>query len=223
MSDAESKPRERVYGGQEAIERKSERRQRLIEAGIRLFSASGYHATTVRAIITESGLATRYFYESFQNQEELLIACYEHLMSGFSKKLDAILGQEHDSLEGLVRAGIRCYFEAVTDPSFLRITQIEILGVSESVDRMYFGALKNYGDLILRTAIGDAEKLKGLNIPEEDIVTLGATITGAVSIVTAIWARENYLRPIDRMVDITLVMIMGISSYLTTAPNPLGR
>ncbi len=205
---------ERVYGGIDAEERVADRRQKLIDAGVRLFSLHGYHGTTVRALINESGLATRYFYESFESSEQLLIACYQHLTGKYRKDLELILEQEYGSTEELVRAGVRCYFEAMQDPSFMRITQIEILGVSEAVDAMYFAALEQFGDVLINKVLSINSDSAQLRIPAEDIPILGSTITGAVSIATSLWAREGYSRSIDRMIDLALVVIMGSASYL---------
>ena len=71
---------ERPYGGRDHDARVSERRERFIRAGVRVIGAAGYRAATVRALCAEAGLSNRYFYESFDSTEALLMAVYRQLM-----------------------------------------------------------------------------------------------------------------------------------------------
>ena len=65
------------YGGRTAGERRAERRQRLLDAGLHLFGGGpGYRATSVSALCEEAGLSTRQFYEEFSNLEEVLAALH---------------------------------------------------------------------------------------------------------------------------------------------------
>ena len=71
----------RTWRGQTTQERQSERRDRLIEAGIELFGTRGYANTPVKAICEEAGLTERYFYEAFEDREALLDQIYEILIA----------------------------------------------------------------------------------------------------------------------------------------------
>ena len=71
----------RTWRGQTIEERQAERRDRLIEAGIELFGTQGYAATSVKAICTEAGLTERYFYETFNDREDLLSEVYDILIA----------------------------------------------------------------------------------------------------------------------------------------------
>jgi AcrR family transcriptional regulator len=68
---------ERRYGGKTATERRDERRERLLDAGLELFGTDGFAAVTIEALCAEAGLNPRYFYEQFATREELLGAVYE--------------------------------------------------------------------------------------------------------------------------------------------------
>src|ERR1044071_6357400 len=65
-----SKREQRIYGGLSADHRRTERRARLMAAGIVCFGRDGYAATTTRSIAAESGLTQRYFYESFEGIDD---------------------------------------------------------------------------------------------------------------------------------------------------------
>ena len=53
-----------------------QRRERLLDAALRVYGTRGYHSTTVKAVCDAAGLTERYFYESFPNGEALFLALY---------------------------------------------------------------------------------------------------------------------------------------------------
>jgi AcrR family transcriptional regulator len=69
----------RTYGGVSGGERQAGRREKLLEAGLELLGRDGWSATTVRAVCAEAGLTERYFYESFANRDELLVAIFDRV------------------------------------------------------------------------------------------------------------------------------------------------
>jgi AcrR family transcriptional regulator len=70
----------RRYGGQDAADRVAERRSRLLAAGLELMGTRGSVGTTVRGVAEHSGLAARYFYESFDRIEALQLAVFDHVI-----------------------------------------------------------------------------------------------------------------------------------------------
>lgn len=200
----------RIYGGKEHEVRVAERRQRLIHAGIKLFGENGFHSTTVRMVIADAGLAVRYFYESFTNMEALLIACYEHLMKEYHNKLANLLSKPYDSLEDLVRAGIYCHYEVMKNPVTARITQVEILGVSEIVDNIYYQATRDFGMLIMN--IFTLFSGEHLNKQESDII--GVALSGALAVSAMQWVKDEYQPSIEHMVEATLTIQLGTFEQL---------
>ncbi|RYZ81831.1 MAG: TetR/AcrR family transcriptional regulator, partial [Moraxellaceae bacterium] len=83
-----------IYAGVDLKTRQSERKLRFIEAGIQLMGRTGYRSATVRALCAEAGLTERYFYQSFQNTEALLIAVINHLTGNFMKRLTPFLNAQ---------------------------------------------------------------------------------------------------------------------------------
>lgn len=67
------------YSGMTGEQRRAERRRRLIGAGLELFGSQGYAATSIRAVLRESGLNERYFAESFASLEALLAAVHDDI------------------------------------------------------------------------------------------------------------------------------------------------
>jgi AcrR family transcriptional regulator len=69
----------RTYGGVSAEQRRDERRQRLIDAGLELFGTRGVAAVGIVDICAEAKLIKRYFYESFTSIDHLASAVFEQV------------------------------------------------------------------------------------------------------------------------------------------------
>jgi AcrR family transcriptional regulator len=65
------------YGGRAADARVTERRARLVAAGIELLGTGGTNAATMRAVVRAAKLSPRYYYESFPDQAAFVRAVYD--------------------------------------------------------------------------------------------------------------------------------------------------
>ena len=72
----------RPYAGVDAADRLAQRRARLLESGLELLGANIDPAElTVRGICQQSGLATRYFYESFSDKDAFIGAAFDWVIT----------------------------------------------------------------------------------------------------------------------------------------------
>lgn len=69
----------RPYRGVSAEDRRSERRARLIAAGLELLGTVGWEQTTMTAVCGRAKLTERYFYEQFGGRDELLLAVVDEV------------------------------------------------------------------------------------------------------------------------------------------------
>ncbi|UFS98530.1 TetR/AcrR family transcriptional regulator [Nocardia huaxiensis] len=67
----------RSYGGLAASDRRSARRARLLDAALDLLRGGGLRAVTVRGVCQRSRVGPRYFYESFSDIDELIVAAFD--------------------------------------------------------------------------------------------------------------------------------------------------
>ncbi|GAA1507293.1 TetR/AcrR family transcriptional regulator [Nocardioides humi] len=91
----------RRYGGRAAAERVAERRARLLAAGLELMGTRGVAGATVRGVAEESGLAARYFYESFPSIEALQLAVFEQIAAEAAARSVAALATAPEGVEGV--------------------------------------------------------------------------------------------------------------------------
>lgn len=75
----------RTYRGATLDERRSGRRDRLVEAGIELFGTKGIAATRVDEVCAEAGLTKRYFYENFDSLDALVDAVMSKVMADLAE------------------------------------------------------------------------------------------------------------------------------------------
>jgi len=213
MTDAPSTAAsKRPYSGVAASERAALRRQRFIEAGIGLFGEIGYHATTMRALTAASGLTNRYFYESFETMEDLLVACYEHLMDAHREHLREVLAATPGGLQEQARAGLDCFFEAMSDPHFARITHAEVLGVSPRVDELYNRHMGLFAGLMMEHITRHGGPLAATD--SRELAFVGASLAGAVIHAGIMWVRSRYAAPREVVVAATLKVLIGTLEQL---------
>lgn len=70
---------QRRWAGTTLDARQSARREQLIAAGYELLGEQGAGAVTVRGVVRAAKLSERYFYESFQDREALLITVHDRV------------------------------------------------------------------------------------------------------------------------------------------------
>ncbi|TDZ45108.1 hypothetical protein CCUG63695_00117 [Mycobacteroides franklinii] len=107
-----SSPAGRSYSGLPADERLARRRQRLLEVGLDILGApDGLGDLTLRTVCQRSGLAQRYFYESFADKDEYAVAIFDWAVEGLASTIEAKVAAAPPRLQ--VRAGITSVVRAV--------------------------------------------------------------------------------------------------------------
>jgi len=148
-------PTERLRKGRTLAERRQERREALLDAGLELFGTKGYASTSVEEICRTAFVSTRNFYEEFENREAVLVELTDRISQQATEAmLNATFEPGPDRLRREASARVRSLAHALfDDPRRARIAFIESLGVSpdqearrREVHRLfaqYLGALIN--------------------------------------------------------------------------------
>lgn len=182
----------RQYGGHSAEERRLARRERLIEAAIRVYGEVGYRNATVKAVCEAAELTERYFYESFESSEALLIAAFETVSHRLIDCLDRIRAEHTGAADERCHAVLRTYFQALKDdPVAARLFVLEISRVGPAVDEAGAALLREFGELLSRTLAPDA----GARLKKGELIRAG--VVGAVLEITKVWIRSGYAKSVD--------------------------
>ena len=107
----------RAWRGQPHDVRAKTRRAQLIDAGVELLGTEGSAGVTMRAACRHAGLSLRYFYESFSDTDELILAVYDHCNAGLLAIMAGSAGKPPPISVALDKAA--AHFE--DDPRRLRI------------------------------------------------------------------------------------------------------
>jgi AcrR family transcriptional regulator len=144
---------ERRYGGKTATERRDERREQLLDAGLELFGTQGFATVTIEALCAKAGLHPRYFYEQFVSREELLGAVYERHVVAVLQTVQAAIARSAADPTQRLRAGLTAFVTAtLADERAARINYFEMVGVSAELEGQRRGVLRAYADLIAAQA-----------------------------------------------------------------------
>lgn len=107
----------RAYGGVAAADRKAARHERLLEAALDIVGADGATAITVTRLCREAGLNERYFYESFRDRADVLVALSHHVASALGLRILTELAAAPDTPPDRARAALGAAVDVlVEDP-----------------------------------------------------------------------------------------------------------
>jgi AcrR family transcriptional regulator len=140
------------YGGVAAAERIAGRRARLMAAALDLLAGRGWQATTVRAVCARAGLTPRYFYESFADLDELVLATFDEIAGAAAAVvLQSVTAAPQDT-RAKARAAIAAFVEFITeDPRRARVLFIEAMG-AEPLARRRFETVRVFAGLVAQQA-----------------------------------------------------------------------
>ncbi|MET7325680.1 TetR/AcrR family transcriptional regulator [Streptomyces sp. NPDC005549] len=167
------------YGGKSAAQRQAERRRRFLDAALQLFGDTpGYRATTVAALSDAAGLSTRQFYEEFRTLEDVLAALHLQVNAWAEDAVRTAAEATRDlPLPERAAAIFRAYAADVTaDPRRVRITFVEIIGVSPRLEEQRLARRARWVDLICAEARSAA--LRGEAAPRDYRLAATAFIGG---------------------------------------------
>lgn len=105
----------RTWGGTTLSDRKAARREQLVEAGIGLLGDKDGSAVSVRAVCRRSGLTERYFYESFVDRDDFVLAVYEHVGAQAHESLVAAVADTAGESEARARAAVTAFVKLMID------------------------------------------------------------------------------------------------------------
>ena len=211
-------PAGRAYAGESQAERVARRRQQFLDAGLQVFGTTGYRTATVRLLCRQAELTDRYFYESFANTEDLLVAVYEREFDHLQQVVMAALADEaalRNPMVAVERA-LGALFEMASEPRVARVCWLEVLGVSARVDGVYTRTIERFAALVVAFARQQFSTSTD-TIDEAESRMLGIAMIGAVSQPVTHWLLGGYREDRATMVAATARVFLGVINGLRSA------
>ena len=192
-------PPGRVYGGRSAEERHATRRTALVDAGFELFGTVGYHTVSIERICSQARLTTRNFYEHFRDREALLRAVYDRTIGESTATVLAALDAAGDEPWARTQQGVSAFVHAMLDdPRRARIVCLQVVGVSDELERHRRNVLHTFADLLATEAERTADA--GF-IPRRRSYHVGSlALVGGVNELLVDWLHADDPLPLDRLV-----------------------
>jgi len=144
----------RTYGGRSAADRRAERRERLLEAGLELFGTEGYATSSIEKLCTHAGVSTRNFYEEFHSREDLLITLHVRVIE---RSFRAVIAAFEDAAElelaERFELAVRAFIHTTaSDPRWARLAYVEVIGVSDAVEKHRISWRNKWSDFMVAEA-----------------------------------------------------------------------
>ena len=191
------------WAGVPLTDRRAERRELLIDAAYRLFGDGGEAVLTVRSVCRETGLNSRYFYESFADVDELLGAVYDRVSAELAQVVEAAMTAAEVSLRARSRAGMAAVLEfSSTDPRRGRVLFTDARANPVLTERR--AATQ---DLLREAVLTEGWRLH----PDTDPVAamVGAAMyTGAMAELAQQWLTGHLGDDLDAVVDHALALVL---------------
>jgi AcrR family transcriptional regulator len=201
---------QRPYRGVSAADRREQRRQRLIEAGLQLFGTQGIAAVGIVDVCAEAGLTKRYFYESFTSIDMLADAVFEYVTGNLVAAVAPAIrvGAGRDP-----RPALTVYTRTLlSDPRVVRLLAVET----------QTGPLKRYRDGFPTRAVelwfslaADEDSAP----PPETMRLKAYGFIGAAQQIGLAWQDGHLPLSVDEVVDELVDMFYRISGIAPPAPQ----
>ncbi|RDI34986.1 TetR/AcrR family transcriptional regulator [Lentzea flaviverrucosa] len=145
----------RAYGGISPEQRRAERRAKLLQAGLALFTSTGFAGTKISGLCTEAGVSTRNFYEEFASKEDLLRDLHDLInATAFTRVRTALAELETDDVRVRITALLDVFVRSVTaDPRAPRLNYVEAVGVNAEIEQQHVRWVNTWAEFIESEAL----------------------------------------------------------------------
>ena len=195
----------RSYAGRSPDERRQQRRQRLLDAGLQVFGTVGYDEATITLLCGTARVGTKAFYDEFPSREALLLAVATDIVATAAAHLEQALAAAPRDLEQRVRAGLTAYIGFLTeDVRRVRIAYREIRVAPLEAERQFassaFATLVN--EQVAELGVGDHAR---------DNLLLALALTGGVGELLNHWTGVVEKPPVERLVaELTRLFVAAL-------------
>jgi len=194
----------------DAEQRRAERRQRLLEAALGLFTTVGYRQTKIVQICADAGVSTRNFYEEFAGKEQMLLTLHDLINSAALDRVrTALAALDSDDVVTRISLLLDAFVASVTaDPRLPRLNYVEAVGVSEDLERQHQEWVTRWADFIEAEARHAAAH--GV-APDRDYRLTAIGLVGAITGLLREWQAHQPPWPVaDIAAEIRSLMLAAI-------------
>ena len=207
----------RAYGGLTAEQRQVERRRRLLDAAANVVRERGLNDTSYRAVCRASGLTERYFYESFANLDELLLAVFEEeLQAALSDVLTAVAAAGAEPRRAM-ELGVGAFVDRFAGERLL--SRLVVESPAHPALRKYRDtAIETFVDFMLRMAydvVGEPRNAREERMARHTSVML----VGGFNELLSQWVQAGKEEPHDEIVNDVVELFFAAMTHYSRRNN----
>lgn len=194
----------RTYAGRRPIERRAERRRRLVAAGLQVFGTTTWDEAGITLLCATARTGTRAFYEEFDSREALLLEVATGIVLEGAAKVQASLAAAPATLPDKVRAGLTTYLCFLTeDPRRARVTYVAMPSAGALLAERH-RASAGFADLIAAETAGLGVATRAVGSP-----LLALAMTGAVGELLRYWATTTPAPPVEPIIEELVALFLA--------------
>lgn len=204
----------RAYRGVSAEQRRAHRRSTLIETALDSLHVDGLSGVSVRSVCARARLTPRYFYENFDDLDQLLVAAVDSVVDEVAEHALAALAAAPPELAAQVRAAIDAGYGVVaTDPRKASAILVAASGHGPLRARRH-QVVTDYADLI----IDGLPVLNSLGLRERRTARAAALFVmgGAADVIESVLTGRLRMSR-TQLVDHLTAMWLAVLSQITPA------
>ena len=217
-------PSGRPYGGRSPEGRRADRRRKILDAGLDLYSSTGYAATTITALCQSANVSVLKFYEEFASQQEVIGTLCAEIGSGAVNDVGVALAGVPATIEDISRAALGAYCRyLLSDPRRARILYVEVVGISAEVERFRLESIKAVADLTISIYETNAINNGGGPVERTPRVRLiGRTLMGACTEGVVACMQDPDANSVDDLIEVLVHLYVAADEVITgTVRGPL--
>jgi AcrR family transcriptional regulator len=154
-----------------------EAREKLLFAGLKLFTELGYQKTSVLEIVEMARVSKTTFYQHFKSKEDIMVALFEQLGNEMSEEVKLAISLE-ESMSYKAFAGINRYIQiCFENKNVAQILLVESVGVSRNVELVRQRSHQVFASIILQTVQTELPK----SVSKTEMRIVAQAMVGAIN------------------------------------------
>ena len=192
-------------------ERQAARRRVVIETGFELLGSLGVAGITVRGVCETARLNPRYFYESFDDLDALLVAVFNRTADdAFAVMVAAVIAVADSDPLTVTRAGLGSFLRHVTeDPRRVQVLFVEGLG-NETMSRRRLESMMEMAEFFERVWAEKSELESGNDSVDPILKIAASLIVGGMSELVITWMSGRLNVSLDDLIEDASALFVGV-------------
>lgn len=188
----------RPWRGLTPVERREQRRARLLAAALEQFGTLGWAGTSLTGLCAAAGVSPRHFYELWPGREELLTELYDGLVLETVAAVRTAQEAAAPEVDAQVRSGITAVVRALgEDPRRARVVLLEVVGVSPGLGEHRRRVIDAFADVV---ADGYDRLVTSGQVRAQPFRPLALALVGAVNELLSAWLLAAPQPPLEDVV-----------------------